>query len=490
MRRLVGAVLALAFSVVPAMASQDVADSVVKLHVTSEVPDHYRPWTFRQPSQSSGSGVVIDGQRILTNAHVVSHAAELLIESSKLPRRVPARVEALAYGIDLAIVRVDEPGFFDLHPPVELENTMPDDGSAVIVRGYPMGGSTLSTTEGVVSRLEYEQYWFGAMGLRLQIDAAVNPGNSGGPVFSEDRCIGLVFSQVPEGENIGYVIPVAEIEMFLEDFEDGVYDGKPNVWARTLNAENPALRAHLDVPITDGGTMVSVAPLGSKGELRERDVIVAVDGMPIDDRGRVEAFGRKINWEYAVQMTEGNTVDLTVIRDGDRITVSEPVMGYGQPLIPMLNNERPSYFVAGPLVFTEVTMDYAGFAVSGPWAGTFARRLSPITLRASDLRDFPEQRLVALANRPLSHPVVRGYDEAEIGLVLERVNGQKIDNLAGLVTIMRDLEDEYVVFEFADEVAERVLVFNREELGDATEDVMRRNSIRSAVSDDLADLWP
>lgn len=470
-------------------AAQDVTDAVVKLHVTSETPDPFRPWTFRQPKQSSGSGVVIDGQRILTNAHVVAHAAEILIESSKVPRRIPARIEAFAYGVDLAIVTVDQPGFFETHPPAAFAEEVPGDGDTVVVRGYPMGGSTLSTTEGVVSRLEYERYWFNERGLRLQIDAAVNPGNSGGPVFKGDKCVGIVFSQIPEAENIGYVIPVAEIRMFLDDVEDGRYDGKPRLSVATLGAENPAMRAYLGVPFADGGAVVTRAPLGDDGRLRERDVIVEIAGMPVDDRGRVEAFGRRIDFEYPVDGVKGPTIELGVIRAGERITVDEPVRGYGRPLISSLGNGRPSYLVLGPLVFTEATMEFAGFAISGPWAGEFARRGSSITDRATDLEAFPGERLVCLANRPLSHSIVRGYDEAEIGLVLSKLNGEKIENLAHLVKAIRALEEEFALFEFADEVAERTLVFNRTELLAATEEVMRRNSIRSPVSDNLRDLW-
>jgi S1-C subfamily serine protease len=482
------AVVAAGGAVSPASA-QDVADSVVKLHVTSETPDPFRPWTFRQPQQSSGSGVVIDGQRILTNAHVVSHAAEILIESAKVPRRIPAKIEAFAYGVDLAIVTVDQPGFFEAHPPVVFAEEIPGDGDTVVVRGYPMGGSTLSTTEGVVSRLEYDRYWWNERGLRLQIDAAVNPGNSGGPVFKGDECVGIVFSQIPEAENIGYVIPFAEIKMFLDDVADGQYDGKPELWVATLGAENPAMRSYLGVPFADGGTVVTLAPLGDEGQLRERDVIVEIAGMPVDDRGRVEAYGRRIDFEYPVDTVEGSTIEVAIIRDGERMTVEEPVRGYGQPLIGSLGNGRPSYLVLGPLVFTEATMEFAGFAISGPWAGEFSRRQSPILKRASDLQAFPGERLVCLANRPLSHSIVRGYDEAEIGLVLSKLNGQEIENLAHLVKTIQDLQDEYAVFEFADEVAERTLVFNREELLKATEEVMRRNSIRSPVSDDLRELW-
>ena len=156
-------------------------DSVVRIHATTVQPDTYRPWTNRQAKEATGSGFVIDGERILTNAHVVAFADEVLIESDKLPRKVTARVESIANGIDIAVLRVDEPGFFDLHPAVTLASELPKDQDKVTVFGYPMGGETMSTTVGVVSRIDYGNYWFNVGGIKIQVDAAINPGKQWWP---------------------------------------------------------------------------------------------------------------------------------------------------------------------------------------------------------------------------------------------------------------------------------------------------------------------
>ncbi len=63
-------------------------------------------------------------------------------------------------------------------------------------------------------------------GLRIQVDAAINPGNSGGPAVVDGRMIGLVFSRLQQADNIGYLIPMEEIELFLEDIRDGRYRGQ------------------------------------------------------------------------------------------------------------------------------------------------------------------------------------------------------------------------------------------------------------------------
>ena len=130
-------------------------------------------------------------------------------------------------GIDLAILKLDDDSFFDSHPPIPREKVLPGIKDAVMVYGYPTGGTTLSITKGIVSRIEFSLYHSSVSGLRSQIDAAINPGNSGGPAIVDGKMIGLAFSRLGDAENIGYIIPCEEIDLFLEDIKDGRYDGKP-----------------------------------------------------------------------------------------------------------------------------------------------------------------------------------------------------------------------------------------------------------------------
>ncbi|MFI4981786.1 MAG: trypsin-like peptidase domain-containing protein, partial [Nevskiales bacterium] len=89
--------------------------SVVKVFTTVRYPDPFRPWAKQSPSDISGSGVVIDGHRILTNAHVVLYASQVQIQANQGGDRVGATVEAIAPGIDLAVLKLDDNSFFDAH---------------------------------------------------------------------------------------------------------------------------------------------------------------------------------------------------------------------------------------------------------------------------------------------------------------------------------------------------------------------------------------
>ena len=99
-----------------AEAKDQVANSVVKIYVTRRDPDFLRPWNKANPQETGGSGVIIDGKRVLTNAHVVLYASQIFVQADQTTERVPAKATFIAPGIDLAIVEVEKPSFFDDRP--------------------------------------------------------------------------------------------------------------------------------------------------------------------------------------------------------------------------------------------------------------------------------------------------------------------------------------------------------------------------------------
>lgn len=96
----------------------NIDNSVVKIFSTVRYPDTYQPWTKRSPEDATGSGVVIEGKRILTNAHVVNYASQVQIQANQAGDEISATVVAIAPGIDLAVLKLDDESFFDSHPPL------------------------------------------------------------------------------------------------------------------------------------------------------------------------------------------------------------------------------------------------------------------------------------------------------------------------------------------------------------------------------------
>src|SRR6266851_5607839 len=88
---------------------QALENSVVKIFSTMRLPDPFKPWTKQAPSEATASGVVIEGKRILTNAHAVLYASQVQIQANAAGDKESATVLAIAPGIDLAVLQLDDP---------------------------------------------------------------------------------------------------------------------------------------------------------------------------------------------------------------------------------------------------------------------------------------------------------------------------------------------------------------------------------------------
>ncbi len=492
MKRILYGLIISVLLIAPAWGQDQVRDLVVKIHTTRRGPDLVKPWTKLSPSNISGTGVVIEGNVILTNAHVVQYASQIYVQPNQSADRITARVVAIAPAIDLALLRLEDSQFFKDRAFLPFADDLPRVKESVNVYGYPTGGSELSVTEGIVSRIEFADYYYFGTGLRIQVDAALNPGNSGGPAVSQGRLVGLVFSQIRNAQNIGYLIPVEEIRMFLADIADGRYDGKPQLYDLFQTVENDALRSRLRVPRGVGGLMVVQPYVNSDSyPLKEWDVITSMGGQAIDSEGKVAVrYDLRLSAAYLVQkMAKGATAELTVLRDGQSVKVKLPLDAQREFVVPYLMNQEPRYFIYGPLVFSQATQDYLE-RLGSQWDVALARQGSPLALRRYDKPAFPGEEMVVVASPMFSHQITKGYDDPNTSVVSE-VNGIAIKNLNHLVEVLRGLKDPQVVFKFAKAANQprETLVFNRAEIMSATEEILNDNGIRFPYSEDIRPIW-
>ena len=475
--------------------SKSVENTVVKVFSTLRAPDPAKPWTKQSPSDITGSGVVIPGKRILTNAHVILYASEVQIQANQAGDKISARVESVAPGIDLAVLKLDDEKFFDAHPPLRFHKNLPDAKDAVMVYGYPTGGTSLSITKGIISRIEFTAYNMSTAGLRIQIDAAINPGNSGGPAVVNDEMIGIAFSHLHGAQNIGYIIPTEEVELFLKDVADGHYDGKPTMYDDVQTLENPALRSFLHLPPSVQGIVVH-RPFSTDASypLKEWDLITRIGDTPVDDQGMIKlSENLRVRFAYLIQkLAKQNKVPLTLFRDGKELKIDFPLMTHRPLVIPDLEGSYPSYFVYGPMVFADATTEILGSAARDrQTAGIFGMLTymgSPLITRVGDKPAFEGERLVVVTSPFFPHKLAKGYGNPA-WQALKTVNGQPIKNLAHLVQVLRDLKDEFVTFEFYARATGETLVFPRAETVAATNDILNDNGIRSQGSPDVLQIW-
>jgi S1-C subfamily serine protease len=473
-------------------AQDKVRDLVVRIHAVHHTPDVLRPWTRNSPQQVKGSGVVIDGRRILTNAHVIRYASQIYVQPNQSADRIPAKVEAVTPSMDLAVLKLDDESFFDKREAIPFADELPRVKDTINVYGYPTGGSELSVTQGIVSRIEYTDYYYQVSGLRIQVDAALNFGNSGGPAVSDGKLVGLVFSLIQNAQSIGYLIPVEEIQLFLTDIADGKYDGKPQLYDFLQTVENDALRRKLKLPAGVDGVMVT-EPYRQESNypLKEWDVITQIDNTPIDSEGKVAVrYDLRLSALYLVQkLAKNGYVDVTVFRDGKLIPMRLPVQSRRELVMPYLSNASPRYFILGPLVFSQATQDYVERAnAQRPLPAS--QQNSPLITRRYDKPRFDGEELIVVASPMFPHSITKGYDDPE-RFVLSEVNGQRVKSLQHLVQILRDDAESQVTLKFAraSRRMHETMVFNRAELLESTAKIIEENGIRYPSSPDLRPVW-
>lgn len=466
--------------------------AVVKVTASQRLPDFMRPWNRMNPKEISGSGFLIDGGRIITNAHVILFGSQVYVQPDKSDEKLPVRVEAFSPRMDLAVLRLEDPEALGDREPLQIDESLPKPRSDVNVYGYPIGGDQLSITKGIVSRVELASYSIKlSFGLRTQIDAAINPGNSGGPAIHNGQVVGVAFSGVRAADNIGYLIPGREVAHFLNDAEDGKVDGKPGLWEYFQTVENPVLRTQLGLPKNVGGLMIShIRDPHPDQLLRVGDVLIRVGPYAIDAQGNVvDPSGLVLGCRYYFsELAVDGKLPLTIFRDGQEISLEVPVTSRPRELIPALDGKYPRYFIFGPLTFEAVSADLAiVLAADARLVNMMMSRASPLVRDLDGIPTEECEELVVVPAVPFAHKSMKGYSPP-LASVVHSVNGVRVRSLRHLAEMLRDSQDEYLRFQFAERGAE-ILVFRRQDLVDATEDVLVDNNIRTQYSEDLAPIW-
>lgn len=425
---LVIALLAFSISFVHAQTgSSKLYRSVLRIEVATQTPDYQTPWNSGRFSGGIGTGFLIGKNQILTNAHVVSNQQRVLITVHGSPEKYPAKVEFIAHDCDLAILSLEDFSDFADFPIFQL-GEIPLLESQVTVIGYPVGGERLSVTKGIVSRIDFQPYSHSRSDSHLvvQIDAAINPGNSGGPVLQDGKVVGVAFQGLRQADNTGYIIPTPVVKRFIKDVSDGSYDHYAELGINEFPLHNPAMRQALGLPANGQGVLVTnVIPTSSvDGILKTGDILLSLDGNPVDSDGQVLIDGEKVNLNEIVERKfSGDKVAIRFLRDGSWNDVEVTL----KPLPPsrmyaVQYEKKPRYIVVAGLVFQP--LDTNLFATSKFKDVTVRRLYSDYVSKGI----FQEKEDIVMLTRMESDPVTSRIDNFT-GLAVEKINGLPVRSL-------------------------------------------------------------
>jgi S1-C subfamily serine protease len=418
----------------PVEEGSEAEKSVVQIFTEYVAPNWAAPWIFDLPRRASGTGFLIDGNRIMTNAHVVAWTTQLVVRRYHDPKPYFAKVEFVAHDIDLAVIKVDDPDFYKGMKPLEF-GPLPKVRSTVVTYGFPAGGEQISYTRGVVSRIEVEGYVH--IGDRAflagQTDAAINPGNSGGPVIQDDKVVGVAFEGISGLQSTGYFIPTVIVHHFLDDIKDGAYDGVPEAGLRLSALQNPAYRRMLKLP-DDSKQGVRVDQIldipTTRALIKPNDIIMQVGDYPVDDDGTITYDGNTVGVSAAVDLAQnGDTIPLKVWRDGQMIDVKLPVKAYNDDNAQGNQYDvLPHYFIYGGLVFTPLSLDYLK-TFGEDWTDSAGRELiyELVYRHLEDPKHWRPEPVVLASI--LDHSVNANFTTRGQAMV-DKINGRRIDRLS------------------------------------------------------------
>jgi S1-C subfamily serine protease len=449
-------------------------EAIVKIYTVHKSYNYLEPWNT-SIHRSSGSGSIISGNRILTNAHVVANHTFIEVKHFGETKRYIAKVLAVSHQVDLALLSVEDKEFFKDITPLEI-NSLPQMRQKISIYGFPAGGSALSISDGIVSRIEHFRYKHsGEPFLAIQVDAAINPGNSGGPAISEGSIVGIVMQNIPRAQNIGYLVPTTIIKHFLEDIKDGKTDGFASFGIVTQNLDNAAIQKLYGVQGKETGQLVTYLTYNENHHgLEVGDIITAIDGVNIENDGTVEFRKHQFTrFKYFIDKHQmGEDVELDVVRNSKKFRTSLTLKNTVNELllVKILQYDKmPTYYIYGGYLFSPLTNNLLGNK-------NVPMRLSLFT------RQWPseERQEIVVLIKVLADDSNRGNHHMRFWPV-EKVNGIAISSFMQFATIMQNSKDEFITLEDSDGYQ---VVIDTDAAKTHQKDLLKRYNIPSAFSED------
>ena len=441
-------------------------NSVVKIFATVSSPNYLEPWENSTIIDFIGSGVIIKDNQILTSAHVVNNAKFVEVQKENESKKYEATIKYISNQADLALIEIEDKSFFSNTKALEITEDVKIKDSVTAI-GYPIGGNTISTTNGIVSRIEYKNYVWNPWSnlLAIQIDAAINSGNSGGAVVNKDnKIVGIAMMKLNKSDNISYIVPSIVINTFLNDIKDGKVDGFGSTRTVIQDIENESMKEYFGLK-DDFGVLITGVDIDDI-ELKIDDIIVSINGKKISNDGLIDSKYGKVNFNYELDNKQiGEIINLEIIRNKKKINVDYKIK-YSKPLIPYEFDTELEYFVFGGLIFTPLTSNYLINL------GAKSNIVNSVIYKEERTNERT-QRVIWL-QKTFPNKINRGYYST--AYIVNRVNGITIKDFKHFVNIIDTTKDEYIVIEFLESTK---VVLKTKEAKDSFQEIKNTYGLKS-----------
>ena len=424
-------------------SKETLISSVIRVNSTSQSWSPSQPWDKKAAKSRSALGALLSGNRVLTTADMATNVTYIELENADSTLSVPAKVVAIDYEANLALLEADngdiEDFFKDLKA-IEIGSPMKI-GEILDIWQLEDNGMPIVTPSTIQSVDILSSFTPGHYFLTYQAKGSMQSASNSYtlPAIKDGKLVGLLTSYNNDDQLVDIMAPEV-ISAFLADAEDGIYDGFPSLGIGVSYTVDPSFRDWLKLTNDIGGLYVTQVRKNSSAEkagILKGDVITKIDQHEIGRRGYYsdENYGR-LFWSHLIRGSKemNDTVEIAILRDAEAQVLTAQLERAVETLIPSNTyDQAPRYLVKGGFIFQELTYDYLK-AFGDDWENKAPLDLIDIL---SSPEDYEEGRnRVVLLTATIPTPATTGYESLR-NYIIKSVNGQTIADIPSLIAAFK-----------------------------------------------------
>ena len=427
--------------------------SLVRVNVTGQSYDYFRPWQKRAPFSKRALGAVLAQGRVLVTADLVANQNYVELERAESGEKIAANVQVIDYEANLALLEPTDKKFLDGITPLEVAQDTVVGERIAAWQLEPSGA--LVATEGLVTSVQMMRYPIEIgqfLAYRMSISMQYRDNSYTVPLVKNNKLAGLLLRYDSRSQVLD-VIPGPIIMHFLKEAGSEQYRGFPSIGFSFFPTRDPQLRSFAGQTGKPAGVYVtSVDPNTSavKAGLQVGDIITAIGNNEIDQNGNyIDPLYGKIEFTnlLTAHAYAGDSLSVHLQRDGKpmQLNLSLEHRSTKNYVVPPYNlDQPPSYYVLGGMIFQELSRQYLK-EWGANWVKDAPQRFVYLDRFQSEL--FPEgNRKIVIVSQVLPTNATVGYEEL-MYLTVTKVNGKEIKSLADLAAAVKQPVDGFIKVE-------------------------------------------
>ena len=441
-------------------APADIKSSVVRINSTQQSWSSSQPWEKSPPDHRRALAAIVGPRRVLTTSELVADATNLEFESPDGTHFARAKVIAVDYEANLALLGPESETegnlLFEKTTPLQLA-APPKIGQTLEILQIEDNGLTLLTPGSLQSMDVSSNFLPGHSFLTYSVKASMQSAASSYslPVLQAGKLVGVLTSYNSK-DQLCDVAATDIVSRFLQESADGDYKGFPSLGISIARTEDASFRQWLKLADDAGGLYVHTVRKGGAAALagvKKGDVLLAIDGHAIDRRGYYQHSGYgSLFWGHLIrgERSTGDSITLSLLRGGQPLEIKATLTREEESarLVPAYQfGKAPNFLIKGGLVFQEL---------SRPLLESFGENWqSRAPLNFLDALENPgkyEDKMdrVIFLSGSIPTPATVGYERLR-NLIVRKVNGKDIRNMKGLVEAFKGKPGGLHSIEFAEE---------------------------------------